>query len=150
MTYKEKLKQIDPDAIDDTCCGGCVGCPGSYSELNDDGLPEGECNWDAETCTRCWNREIPGTEVEKEKENMDTNATKEQLIAEIKKAYATIHEMEDRMKNLERYKAYEETANEIKAMHTAFMNSGFSDEQAHDMVKILLAATLPGVMKGLF
>jgi len=75
--------------------------------------------------------------------------SKEQILMEIKKAHATIHEMEDRLKNLERYKEYEDMANEIKAVHTAFMNSGFSNEQAYDLLKTTIAAAMPSVMKGL-
>jgi predicted DNA-binding protein YlxM (UPF0122 family) len=80
---------------------------------------------------------------------MDVPMTKEDMLMEIKKANATIHEMENRLKNLERYKQYEDMADELKAVHAAFMNSGFSNEQAYDMLKILIGATLPGVMKGL-
>ena len=62
MTYKEKLMLIHPGAVDADACGGCYGCPGDYSELNDVGLPAGECDCSEEVCTRCWNREIPTTE----------------------------------------------------------------------------------------
>jgi hypothetical protein len=154
MTCLEKYLQIHPGVdAEDVYIGSCP----FWDNLTDSDKPDycGKCDDD---CERCWNREIPGTEVEKENEKMPVNAikpdsremTKEQMLMEIKNAHATIHEMEDRLKNLERYKQCEEMADELKAVHTAFMNSGFSDEQAYDMLKILIGATLPGVMKGLF
>lgn len=42
------------------------------------------------------------------------------------------------MANLEKYKQYEEAANELKAMHDSFMNAGFSrDEASRLMLKLI-------------
>ena len=38
---------------------------------------------------------------------------------------------------MDRYKQYEECADDIKVMHTALMNSGFTDEQAFDLIKTM-------------
>lgn len=56
MTYREKLKQEHPGAIDSRHGGGCMGCPGTYW----DGAPvPANCypgrNKD---CTECWDTEI--------------------------------------------------------------------------------------------
>lgn len=62
MTYKEKLKQIHPEYVDDSeYIGGCQGCPDEYPELNAE-KPHSECLISDEVCGQCWNRKIPGTE----------------------------------------------------------------------------------------
>ncbi len=81
--------------------------------------------------------------------NVNTKRTKAELIEEIKYANEHIHEMEAQIKNLERYKQYEDMANEMKAMHTAFMNSGFSDDQAFDMMKMLIKTVAPAALGGI-
>lgn len=60
MTYKEKLKQIHPELVDDCYGGGCHGCPSDYGWPNQP-YCLGQCNSN-EKCAECWNREIPGTE----------------------------------------------------------------------------------------
>lgn len=62
MTFKEKLKMEHPEKVSSGYLGGCRGCPW-------------HCGYEAKSCricirsgasedicTRCWNREIPGTE----------------------------------------------------------------------------------------
>lgn len=60
MTYREKLKQEHPDAIDSRLGGGCVGCPGTYW----DGAPVSANCFPGGTkdCTRCWDTAIPAEE----------------------------------------------------------------------------------------
>lgn len=61
MTFKEKLQIDDPERVGEHFFGGCYGCPMDHGyERNyfEDcgGVPE------KNRCTRCWNREMTGTE----------------------------------------------------------------------------------------
>ena len=149
MTCREKLMLECPDKVDSRWSGGCYSCPHTYGYL-----PYYDCSND---CDECWNREIPGTEnVKKENDimpthtiNVTTKKTKAELVEEIRHAHEHIHQMENQIKNLERYKQYENMANEMKAMHTAFMNSGFSDEQAYDLMKTLINTVAPAALRGM-
>lgn len=63
MTYKEKLMIERPHKIDDSCLGGCRGCPGDIVP----GAPKifmPTCPYkigvdNGGTCDKCWNTEIP-------------------------------------------------------------------------------------------
>ena len=155
MTCREKLQLEHPEFVGDFYDAGCNGCPHHYGYLP---IPDGcgSGGWDGITCTACWDREIPETEnIKKENDIMPIESvnrnrmTKAQLLEEIKIAEEHIHNMEDQLKNLEKYKQYEDMANEMKALHTAFMNSGFSDEQAFDMVKMLIQTVAPAALRGM-
>lgn len=56
MTCREKLKIEHPECIDEEYSGGCEGCPHNYGYLP---KPD-RCG--ETTCTKCWDREVPGTE----------------------------------------------------------------------------------------
>ena len=63
MTYREKLKQENPAAVDPKWIGGCQGCPGTYwhgAPIKDSG------NCPAQTrfrgCAFCWDQEAPENE----------------------------------------------------------------------------------------
>ena len=171
MTCREKLRLEHPDHADKPhCVGGCSGCPKDYGYLN---YPD-EYSYPS-YCTECWDREIPGTEpltyehtgepigkvtditedengvtatIKKEK-TMATKKTKADLEKELEAIKESKAELEKELKNLEKYKQYEEMADELKAMHTAFMNAGFSNTQAYDMVKTMTIGMMPAVLKNL-
>ena len=66
MTFRERLRLERPYDLSSVFCGGCCGCPCSYGyEVveNRDGLPCSGEGGDNDTCTMCWDREIPGTET---------------------------------------------------------------------------------------
>lgn len=95
----------------------------------------------------CWNTEIP-VEVEKKTEETEKKESKKTMATTVKKTKAQLMEeldlakehtaaLEKQLKNMEQYKQYEECADEIKAMHTAFINSGFTDAQAFDLIKTM-------------
>lgn len=152
MTCREKLRLEHPARVNPRFDGGCEQCPHTYGYMP---LSTSECM--EMSCTECWDREIPGTETinKKEKESMATNTTKltemtrEDMIEEIEIARKHIREMEAQIKNLEKYKAYEETADEIKAIHTALMDSGFSDDQAFDLLKTTMQSMMPTILRGM-
>lgn len=64
MTCREKLKREHPNKINKSCSGGCVLCPSDYGYLDDPSY----CKHGviSAICTKCWDREIPGTEPVKE------------------------------------------------------------------------------------
>lgn len=152
MTCIEHLKQKYPTWADDQIRDFTRSyCPW---EVGIDYPPERVCRHSR--CSECWDTDIPEPKKnKKENEIMPTHdinrtkMTKAELIEEIKMAHEHICEMEDQIKNLERYKQYEDMANELKAMHTAFMNSGFSDEQAYDLLKTMTQATVPAALRGM-
>lgn len=59
MTFREKLQKEYPERTGDHWLGGCMGCPKDYGY--EDSRPS-ECNINLASCSRCWNRTIPGTE----------------------------------------------------------------------------------------
>lgn len=61
MTCREMLAKSMPWKVDDTRDGGCFGCPSNYGYLSDPCW----CNEDNETCTKCWDREVPESEPSK-------------------------------------------------------------------------------------
>ena len=157
MTCREKLQLEHPGKIDQRELGGCWGCPHAYGYLQ---RPE-YCfpvQVDKEKmCTACWDREIPGTEeIKKENEimpthaiNVNTKRTKAELIEEIKLAHEHIREMEGRLERMDKYKQYEECADELKAMHTALINSGFTNEQAFELMKTAIQVVAPSALRGM-
>ena len=58
MTCREKLALEHPACISDAFMGGCSSCPKTYGYLD----YSDDCNVTEESCRRCWDREIPGTE----------------------------------------------------------------------------------------
>ena len=64
MTFRERLRLERPQELSSVYCGGCCGCPHAYGyEAVEDGPCSGDAA-DADICTMCWDREIPGTEAE--------------------------------------------------------------------------------------
>lgn len=56
--------------------------------------------------------------------------TKEELLEQIKEKEMDISDLHAQIDKLEKYKQYEKSANEIKAMYDSFVNAGFSEDQA--------------------
>lgn len=55
MTFKEKVRKVQPEKLSDVQKGGVYGCPGHYSYLNVPNYRLGtSCIGD---CYKCWNRE---------------------------------------------------------------------------------------------
>lgn len=154
MTYREKITQEQPEHIDSDCLGGVGGCPYvyGYESKNDSPCVKNNRKPGEIFCTSCWDREIPGTKKEK---NMDvTNETMIDLMEELDDVKAELDyfknrevELKEELNRLEKYKQYEKTANELKAMYTAFISAGFSNTQAFDMVKTITIGMIPAVLK---
>lgn len=56
MTLKEKVAEMEPDAINESFGGGVIGCPCAYGYLNDDAGGSAPCACDG-NCSLCWSRE---------------------------------------------------------------------------------------------
>lgn len=132
MTRKEYMLLHHPSRVNPNAAGGVEGCPDDYH------LPPNEhiC----EDCDACWNKEIDNTDNKGEKEmptNTTTKKTKNELLDEIKA-------LKDEVARLERYKKYEEMADEMAAMRSSFVNAGFSANEAFTLVTTMIgmAATL--------
>ena len=69
-----------------------------------------------------------------------TNKTKAELEQEIK-------ELQQQVKDLEKYKGYKETADEIAAMRSAFVEAGFSDDEAFTLVSGMVDKVIGAAIK---
>lgn len=169
MTCREKLAMEHPDCVGQSYyIGGCHGCPHDYGYLDKPdycNAYSGDCTacWDREIPgTEPLTYEYTSTPIgkvtelttndngvtakielnnEKEKNMATTKKTKAELEKELENIKESKAELEKELKNLEKYKQYEECADELKALHTAFINSGFSDEQAFDLLKMMTQTT---------
>ena len=157
MTCKEKYTQDHPELLKNQIESIVqVYCP---HEMGIGYPPEGVCINSG--CTECWNTELPEEketnqvkkEKVKEKEIEKTMAvtdkkTKTELIEELDQFKERTAAVEKQLKNMERYKQYEECADDINAVHTAFVNAGFTDTQAFDLIKsVTLGILNSGMVK---
>lgn len=66
MTWKERLQNVKPELVSLSYIGGCEGCPGAFFDeakgIRQDleGCP-GKHRASFDTCSKCWNSEIPET-----------------------------------------------------------------------------------------
>lgn len=123
-------------------------------EVGIDYPPEKVCR--DSRCSACWYTDIPEPEkIKKENDIMPTDSinrtkkTKAELLEELEQANQNVRDLKNEIKNLERYKQYEDMADEIKALHTAFMNSGFTNEQAFDLLKTMTQAVIPTALSSI-
>lgn len=65
MIAREKLGMEHPECVNEEYCGGCVGCPDQYGYLPPPSLCDLFRCPSEESCSRCWDREIPEEVVEK-------------------------------------------------------------------------------------
>lgn len=87
--------------------------------------------------------ELETMEGEKDMAKKKDLTVEETLLQEIEEKEQELEELRKEIKDLERYKSYEDVADEIKAMHTAFMNSGFSDDQAFALLNKIMDTMIP-------
>jgi ribosomal protein L9 len=83
-----------------------------------------------------------------EKTMATTKKTKAELLEELEQTQKTVNDLKKELKNLEKYKVVRETADELKAFHSAFVDAGFTDAQAFKLLETFTASILPGVMRG--
>ena len=113
MTCREKLKMEYPENVNAKYDGGCSGCPSTYCYMYDD---ESLCASDSyDACTKCWDREIPGTEP-------------------------TVREEKPELRPIDPHHVFNEIAKVHRACYDSYRNFGFTDEQAFELVRILFEA----------
>lgn len=144
MTCIEKLAIEHPEDINEDYFGGCAKCPSDYNYLGD---PEYCKNYDIsreDRCYTCWNRNIPETdsdtikldETKKENDSMSNNKkTKAMLQEEVEQLYQELNEKEKELAKFDKYKKYEEMANDLFAAMTAMKEAGFTHNEAFVLLK---------------
>ena len=84
MTALEKLKLTHPEDINPEYTGGAFGCPYQYEELRDMKPPEYCKSYKSdEECAKCWDREIPETNLvigDSKVEHPDTDIPAKKII----------------------------------------------------------------------
>ena len=135
MTALEKLKKEHPDEMNSF--GRPIYCPTKYGYAEYPFYCEDNEYGDAhERCTDCWNREI--SEEKEEKENKPMKKTKAMLEEELEQKRDEIEELKKELVKVEKYKQYDDMAGEIKAIYDSFVNAGFNNDQAYEILIILL------------
>ncbi len=64
--------------------------------------------------------------------------TKNELLEEIENKNEELKNLKAEVEKLEKYKKYDDCANEARAVYISFINSGFSEEQSFEILKIML------------
>ena len=68
----------------------------------------------------------------------ETRKTKAMSLEEIEKKNDEIKELKKSVEKLDKYKMYDDAAGEIRALFDSFVNSGFSEEQSFELLRICL------------
>lgn len=68
--------------------------------------------------------------------------TKNELMEEIEKKNEEIRSLEEEAKRLEKYKTYDNSAEELKGVMDSYIRVGFSEEQAFTLVQLLMSVKL--------
>lgn len=73
------------------------------------------------------------------------NKTKAELMEEVKTKNDEINALKDEIEKLDRYKVYQDSADELGAIHKSYIEAGFSEDQAFELTKMMIqvAATSP-------
>lgn len=68
--------------------------------------------------------------------------TKSELLEQIEQKNEEINSLHNQIEQLERYKKYEDGANELRAMYDSYVLAGFSNEEAFALLNTMLAASM--------
>lgn len=66
------------------------------------------------------------------------NKTKAELMEEVKAKNDEIKNLKKEIEKLDRYKVYEDTADELAALRDSFVNAGFTKTEAFTMVRTMM------------
>lgn len=64
--------------------------------------------------------------------------TKAQLAEELETAKKDLAKLEQQMKDFDKYKIYDDGAKDLKAIYDAYVNVGFTEEQAFELMGLML------------
>lgn len=68
--------------------------------------------------------------------------TKNELLEEIEQKNEEIEVLKADIEKLEKYRKYDEMADEVKAINDSFVRSGFTEQQAFQMTSGMLVAQM--------
>ena len=68
--------------------------------------------------------------------------TREELMNEIETKNQEIKELKNDIQKLDRYKQYEDAANEVAAIRDSFVAAGFSKSEAFELLKAMTATAV--------
>lgn len=71
--------------------------------------------------------------------------TKTQLLEEIETKNKEIQDLKNEVKKLERFKQYEEAADELAAMRDSFVKSGFTKAEAFELLRSMIQTQMPAL-----
>lgn len=69
--------------------------------------------------------------------------TKNELMEETDPMNEEIKALYSEVKRLEKYKAYDQSSEELKALMDSYIRAGFSEEQAFALQQLVLFASMP-------
>lgn len=152
MTCKEKLIVDNPNCPEETIKQILAEqCPIDRYNVRPPKDEDGDEHCGGAWCIDCWNQEVPGTtdiKKDKEKNMATTKKTKAQLMEELENSENTVKDLKKQLKDLEQYKVYQDAGAEMKAIHTAFMDAGFSDEQAFELIRLSMMTNIANAKTG--
>ena len=65
------------------------------------------------------------------------NKTKVELMDEVKAKNDEIKALNEEIKKLDRYKDYQKAADDLAAIRLSYINAGFSEEEAFELIKMM-------------
>lgn len=68
--------------------------------------------------------------------------TKNELMEKIEQTKEEIRALKEEAERLEKYKAYDQSAEEIKGIMDSYIRAGFSEEQAFTLVQLTMTVNL--------
>lgn len=66
------------------------------------------------------------------------NKTKAELMEEINVRNKEIEKLNEEIKKLERYKVYQDSADELAAVRLSYIKAGFSEAEAFELTKMMI------------
>lgn len=86
---------------------------------------------------------------EMKEEKKMPNKTKQELLNEIEEKNKEIKELKQQVEQVEKYKAYKDMACEMKMAMDAYVESGFTEDQAFELVQRMLEGAMSVAMKNM-
>ena len=135
-------------------CGGVMEDPDIHYEdfqiIKADSADEARQKYDElNHCEYYYGSVLAVRPIKNERRMNMSQKTKAMLLEEIEQKNQEIKDLEKEVKKLEKYKVYEDMATEMRAIHQSFVNAGFDDDQAMDLLKSSLNIGVRMAMPGI-
>ena len=138
MTFIQKLQIEHPNKVSYYADGSinysdcAMECPHSYGYEKSAYCGYPAFCGDNDRCTKCWNREMPETENTKGDTDMkEVGKTVDDLLKEVA-------DLKEQVRVKKAQEEYDKSANELKMMYDALINSGFSKVEAWSIFSTIL------------